>query len=91
MKVIRFVATADPLPTPRLGAAAASGKVVDLQAAHFAMTGAPHPALRDPEGLRANGAGPDLVRKVADWALSQDAPGTTIPEERVRVLDAWDL
>jgi hypothetical protein len=91
MKVIRFVATADPNPSPRLGAPAPKGKVVDLQAAHFAMTGAPHPALRDPEGLLANGAGPDLVRKVADWALTQDAPGTTVPEERVRVLESWDL
>lgn len=91
MRVIRFIANADPHPTPRLGAPAPEGKVVDLQAAHFAMTGAPHPVLRDPERLKASPAGAELVRKVADWALSQDAPGTTVPRENVRVLDAWDV
>lgn len=91
MKVIRFVAHADPDPMPRLGAALPGGKVVDLQAAHFAMTGAPNPHLRDPEELKASDHGADLVRRVAEWARSQDAPGTTVPQESVRVLEAWDL
>ena len=91
MKVIRFVARADPNPMPRLGAALPQGRVVDLQAAHFAMTGAPNPTLQGPESLLANGGAPDLVRRVAEWALTQDAPGTTLAQEGVRVLDAWDL
>ena len=91
MKVIEFVLPADPNPTPRLGAASRDGLVVDLQAAHFAMTGAPNPSLHDPDALRASGHGLELVAKVAAWALSQDAPGTTVARDHVRVLDAWDI
>ncbi len=91
MKVIRFVAHADPNPMPRLGAALPEGNVVDLQAAHFAMTGAPHPGLRGEGQARSGQPGADLVRKVAEWATSQDVPGTTVPQESVRVLDQWDL
>lgn len=90
MKVVRFVVHADPSPLPRLGVAH-NGKVVDLQAAHFAMTGAPHPLLREPDALKGRPDAPELVRKVAEWALGQDAPGTAVPAQAVRVLETMDI
>lgn len=90
MRIVRFVANADPLPSPRLGAMR-EGKVIDLQASHFAMTGAPNPALRAPEDLRARGDADALVQRVAEWAGSQDVPGTMVSEDAVRVLDAFDV
>lgn len=90
MRIVHFVANADPLPAPRLGTLR-RGKVIDLQASHFAMTGAPNPALRAPEDLQARGDAGDLVQKVAEWAGSQDVPGTTVDADAVRVLDAFDV
>lgn len=90
MKVVRFVANADPSPMPRLGLAR-DGKIVDLQAAHFAMTGAPHPHLREPDALRARHDASDFVQRVAEWALGQDAPGTSVAEGAVRVLETLDF
>lgn len=92
MDVVRFVAHADPHPTPRLGAPLPGrGRLVDLQAAHFAMTGAPSPSLRDPDALRARADAAELVGKVVTWAAEEDAPGTTVPESAVRVLEAFQV
>lgn len=90
MKIVRFVAHADPLPEPRLGTVV-DGVIVDLQAAHFAMTGAPNPGLRAPEDLQGRRDAGELVRKVAAWASTQDVPGTRVPQDAVRMLGSFDV
>lgn len=51
---------------PRLLARLPDGRLLDLQAAHVALRGAPSPHLRSPTALRlAASYGEDLVRELA--------------------------
>lgn len=91
MEFVRFVSRADPFGRERVGALLPDGRtVVDLQAAHFAMTEAPNPSLRDARAFRTAGRhGMDLAARVVDWVQTQRPPGTTTTLDEVRQLESW--
>lgn len=86
-ELVRFVLTADPERMARLGAKLPDGAtIVDLQAGHFAMRGAPSPHFRDTSSFRLAGAhAADVADEVVDWVTSQRPPGTTARVDDVRI------
>lgn len=92
MRILTFVSRMDPLGHARLGTLLDDGRtVLDLQAGHFSMTGAPHPHLASAGAFERGGRhARDVARRVAEWVRSERPPGTTTPLDHVRVLrDTW--
>lgn len=89
MEILAFVHVADPYSEPRLGALLDDGRtVVDLEAAHFAMTEAPHPQLHSLTSFRQGGDhAREVAQRVVAWVRTQRPPGTTTSLERVRTLE----
>ena len=90
MDVFSFVALSDPERRERLGAKLQDGRIVDLQAAYFSMTGAPSPFLATPETFRLGGPrGGEVAEEVVRWTESERAPGTTLDAPAAEVHGAF--
>ncbi len=89
MDVFSFVALSDPDRRERLGATLPDGRIVDLQAAHFSMTGTPSPLLASPSTFRFGGPrGAEIAEEVVRWIESEHAPGTTLPMSDAELHEA---
>lgn len=86
MDIVEFVHQADPHATHRVGAMLPDGRtLVDLQGGHFAMTGAPHPHLKDLTAFQAGGEhAAQVAKSVVEWVATQRPPGTTTTVDSVR-------
>lgn len=88
MDIVEFVHQADPHSMHRVGAVLPDGRtLVDLQGGHFAMTGAPHPHLRDLATFQAGGDhAAKVAQSVVEWVSTQRPPGTTTILDAVRTV-----